>query len=133
MLGSLSWLMQRRGFDPPLRIFLVEEIFPLELTWVLTPFPKKLLDEYKPRSSLCTHAFHHIDSWQSCPRWVNTNNKNTQHAPSTKTKCDYLNGWMKKWSHIEGSQPEWCISSMIYSRDKPFWLEILDMQKLTPK
>ena len=22
---------------------------------------------------------------------------------------------------IEGSQPEWCISSMIYSRDTPFW------------
>ena len=23
--------------------------------------------------------------------------------------------------HIEGSRPEWCISSMIYSRDTPFW------------
>ena len=33
--GTLSCLMQRPGFDPPLgRIF-----FPLELTWVLTPFP----------------------------------------------------------------------------------------------
>ena len=25
--------------------------------------------------------------------------------------------------NIEGSRPEWCISSMIYSRDTPFWLE----------
>ena len=29
--------------------------------------------------------------------------------------------------HIEGSRPEWCISSMIYSRDTPFCLETLDM------
>ena len=24
---------------------------------------------------------------------------------------------------MEGSRPEWCISSMIYSRDTPFWSE----------
>ena len=45
VLGSLSCLMQRRGFDPPLgRIFPVEGIFPLELTWVLIhppPPPQK--------------------------------------------------------------------------------------------
>ena len=35
--------LQRRGFDPPLGIFSVEGIFPLELTWVQTPFPPKLL------------------------------------------------------------------------------------------
>ena len=29
--------------------------------------------------------------------------------------------------YIESSQPEWCISSMIYSRGTPFWPEILDM------
>ena len=32
------------------------------------------------------------------------------------------------WQHIEGSRPEWCISSIIYSRDTPFWSETLDMQ-----
>ena len=26
--------------------------------------------------------------------------KHTQHAPSTKTECDYLNGWIKKNGHI---------------------------------
>ena len=31
--------------------------------------------------------------------------------------------------HFEGSQPEWCISSMIYSRDTPFWSETLDWCK----
>ena len=33
---------QRRGFDPPLGTFSGEGIFPLELTWVQTPFPQKL-------------------------------------------------------------------------------------------
>ena len=43
--------------------FSVEGIFPLDLTWVLTPFPQNSFRwEYKPRSGLCTHAFHHTDS-----------------------------------------------------------------------
>ena len=55
--------MQRRRFDPPLgRIFPVECILPLELTWVLTPFSKNPFRwEHKLRSSLCTHAFHRTD------------------------------------------------------------------------
>ena len=44
VLSSLFCVMQRCGFDSPLRrIFLVEWIFPLEVTWVLTPFPKNSL------------------------------------------------------------------------------------------
>ena len=31
------------------------------------------------------------------------NKKHTQHAPSTKTECDYLNGWIKKRSHTQKS------------------------------
>ena len=31
---------------------------------------------------------------------------------------------------FEGSQPEWCISSMIYSRDTPFWSETLNTRHL---
>ena len=43
--------------------FPVEGIFPLELTWVQTPFAQNSFGwEYKPRSSLCTHAFHRMDS-----------------------------------------------------------------------
>ena len=43
--------------------FPVEGNFPLELTWVQTPFPQNSFGwEYKPRSSLCTHAFHRTDS-----------------------------------------------------------------------
>ena len=64
VLGLLSCLTQCCRFDPPLgRIFLVEGIFPLELTRALTPFPQNSFWwEYKPRSRLCTHAFHHTDS-----------------------------------------------------------------------
>ena len=64
VLGSLCCLMQHRGFDPPLgRIFLVEGIFVLELTWVLTPFPQNSFGwEYKPRSGFYTLAFHCMDS-----------------------------------------------------------------------
>ena len=29
--------------------------------------------------------------------------------------------------YFEGSRPEWCISSMIYSRDTPFWSGTLDL------
>ena len=64
VLGSLSSMMQHCGFDPPLRrIFLVEGIFPLELTWVLAPFPKNTFGwEYELSSDLHTHAFHHTNS-----------------------------------------------------------------------
>ena len=35
--------------------------------------------------------------------------------------------WVPVCLHIEGSRPEWCSSSMIYSRDTPFWSGTLDM------
>ena len=28
-------------------------------------------------------------------------------APSTKTECDYLNGWIKKRSHTQKAHPKW--------------------------
>ena len=31
--------------------------------------------------------------------------------------------WKGGRKECEGSRPEWCISSMIYSRDTPFWSE----------
>ena len=62
---------------------------------------------YCLRSSLCTHAFHRMDSKDSCTRCVNASNKNVLHAPSTKTECDYPNGWIKKQSHAQKSLPKW--------------------------
>ena len=34
-------------------------------------------------------------------RSVNAGNKHTQHAPSMKTECDYLNGWIKKVTYAK--------------------------------
>ena len=63
---------------------------------------------YKPRSSLCTHAFHLTDSKYPdihfLDGWIPTTK--TQHVPSMKTECDYLNGWIKK-SHTQKSHPKW--------------------------
>ena len=72
------------------RIFQVNKIFPVEILWVLTPFPKNSIWwEYKPRSSLCTHM-HPLHGPKRRPRRINSSNKNSQHAPSMKTECDYL-------------------------------------------
>ena len=43
---------------------------------------------------------------------------------------DMAKHWVKHIcmrTHIKGSGPEWCISSMIYSGDTPFWFGTLDM------
>ena len=65
VLGSLSCLLQGCWFDPLLRnnFFGRRDFFSFESTWVLTPFPQNSFGwKYKPRSSLCTHAFHRTDS-----------------------------------------------------------------------
>ena len=93
--------MQCHRFDPSLgRIYLVEGIFPMELTWVLTPFPQNSFGwEYEPRSGLCTHAFHHMD-WKDpnihvLHRWM----------PATKTHpvCTIHEGgmWLPQWLDLK--------------------------------
>ena len=70
---------QHRGFDPPLGTFSAEGIFPLELTWVQTPFPKTPSDESINRGLVCANM-HFIALTQkilACPRRVNAGNKNT--------------------------------------------------------
>ena len=37
---------------------------------------------------------HVLDGWIPATQ-------HTQHAPSTKTECDYLSGWIKKQSHMQ--------------------------------
>ena len=63
-------------------------------TMVSDSIPNTFGQEYnKPRSSLCTHAFHRRlkRSWHSCPRWVNAGNKTTvsMHQPQRRnvTTC----------------------------------------------
>ena len=58
-----------------------------------------------------------------CPRRVNAGNKNIQHAPSTKTECDYLYGWIKK---TLTSRPKWWSPELWLGTQKkrqcPDWL-----------
>ena len=62
MLDSLCCLMQSRGFDAPLgrMFFPVEGIFPLELTWILTLFPKKALSDESINRGLVYAHMHSI-------------------------------------------------------------------------
>ena len=36
-----------------------------------------------------------------------------------------ITNYILAYLHFKGSQPEWCISSMMYSGDTPFWSETL--------
>ena len=49
--------------------------FPLELTWVLTPFPEQFQSVHA-----CVPSHGLKRSWYSCPWWVNASNKNTPSA-----------------------------------------------------
>ena len=87
MRDTASWVGP--SFEP-----VVKRIFLLELAWVLTPFRQNSFGwEYKPRSGLCTNSFHHTDSKDPdihvLDGWMPAT-KHTQHAPSTKTECDYI-------------------------------------------
>ena len=41
--------------------------------------------------------------------------------------CVYVHACVCVIENIKGSQPEWCVSSLMCSRDTPFWSETLDM------
>ena len=97
VLGSLSHSMQRHGFNPPLRrIFPIRGIFALELTWVLTPFPQNSFGwEYKPRSSLCTHAFHCTDSKDPDIHVLDGWTQSTKGHPACTIHEDRM--WLPQW------------------------------------
>ena len=60
VLGSLSCVMQRPEFSPPLSLHR-GDFFPLKLTWFLTPFLRTLLDESINRGLVCAHM--HSITW----------------------------------------------------------------------
>ena len=56
------------------------------------------------------HTFHHTDLKEPDIHVLDRRmaaTKYTQHAPSMKTACDYLNGWIKKRSHMQKYHPKW--------------------------
>ena len=72
--------------------------------------PKTPLDESVNRGLVCAHM-HFIARTQKILTFMSYagecwQQKHTQHTPSTKTECDYLNGWIKKRSHTQKSHPK---------------------------
>ena len=72
--------------------------------------PKTLSDESINRGLVCAHM-HFIARTQKILTFMSQTGecrqqKHTQHPPSTKTECDYLNGWIKKQSHTQKSHPK---------------------------
>ena len=88
VFGSLSYMMQRYRFNPP-----VEGIFPLELTWFLTPFPQNSFGwQCKLWSSLCTHAFHCIPVTIQCTSvWM------VMSIIWEQTFTDMVLGWLSEY------------------------------------
>ena len=78
--------------------------------------PKTLSDESINRGLVCAHM-HFIARTRRIVTFMSLTGEcrqqiHTQHAPSVKTECDYLNGWIKKWSHTQKSHPK-----MVNTRD----------------
>ena len=72
--------------------------------------PKTPSDESINRGLVCAHM-HFTARTQKILTFMSLTGecrqqKHTQHAPSTKTECDYLNGWIKKRSHTQKSHPK---------------------------
>ena len=72
--------------------------------------PKTLSDENINRGVVCAYM-HFIARTQKTLTFLSQTGecrqqKHTQHAPSTKTECDYLNGWTKKTVTYANISPE---------------------------
>ena len=102
---------QRCGFDPPLGTFSGRGDFSLGVNMGSNSIPPKTLsDESTNRGLVCAHM-HFITRTQKILTFMSSTGecrqqKHTQYAPSTKTECDYLNGWIKKRSRTQKSHPK---------------------------
>ena len=70
------------------------DFFPLELPWVLTPFPEIRFDESINQGIVCAHMYSVTQTQKilTFMSWTGEcrQQKHTHHAPFTKTECDYL-------------------------------------------
>ena len=89
-------MMQRGGFKPPLSLrYMVSDFIS-----TASPHPQTLSDESINRGLVCAHV-HSIARTQKILTFMPQpsecrQQKHTQHAPSTKTECDLIHGWIKK-------------------------------------
>ena len=92
---------QRRRFDPPLGTFSGRGDFSLGVNMGSNSIPPKTLsDESINQGLVCAHI--HFIAWTqrilTFMSWTGEcrQQKHARHAPSTRTECDCLNGWIKK-------------------------------------
>ena len=102
---------QRRGFDSPLGTISAGGDFSLGVNMGSNSIPPKTLSgESINRGLVCAHM-HFIARTQKILTFMSLTGecrqqKHTQHALSTKTECDFLQGWIKKRSHMQKSHPK---------------------------
>ena len=102
---------QHCRFDPPLGTFSGRGDFSLGVNMGSNSIPQKTLSgESINRGLFCAHM-HFIARTQKILMFMSwtgecRQQKHAQHAPSTKMECDYLNGWIKKRSHMQKSHPK---------------------------
>ena len=100
VLSSLSCVMQRRQVRSSSQLP-VQAVFPAGVNMGSDSIhPKTLSDESIKRGPVCEHM-HSIARTQKILTFMPYTGEcrqqiHTQHAPSTKTECDYLYGWIKK-------------------------------------
>ena len=79
--------------------------------------PRTLSDESINWGLVCTHM-HSIGWTQKILTFMSWTSecrpqKLIQYTPSSKMECDYLNGWIKRWSHsqnlTQNSEPIYCL------------------------
>ena len=115
LVGSVwAHCPQRRGFDPPLGKFSGrEDFFPWSSHGFKLHSPQNSFRwEYKPRSSLCTHAFHRTDSKDPDVHVlgrVNAGNKNTpsMHHPRRQNVTTLIVGLKKTVRYAKISPKKW--------------------------
>ena len=66
-----------------------------------------------------------VTTWKQCCRLISVFHVSVPHTPSVVWNNPQTTYLFKLY--IEGYRPEWCISSMIYSGDTPFWSETLEL------
>ena len=63
--------------------------------------------------------------------WQHVNLSEQIHPWDTLACCQDVRQPTNNKQQIEGSLPEWCISSMLYSRGTPFWSETLEIRPIS--
>ena len=94
----------------------------LKVSVIQTPFPLNSFGwEYKPRSSLCTQAFHRIESKDHgihvVDGWMTATKTPSMHHPRRLNMTTFMVGWIKR-SNTQKFYPKWWIPEVYLGTQK---------------